>query len=321
MKYIFFSTIVITFMLSACSKDGLHTPNNQTVFSAQLSNYNIYTENMSDLEPQADFHLYELASSLFSDYAEKQRLIKLPEGTQMQKVDSELPDFPDGTTIVKTFYYFFDARNPTIGKKIIETRLLIKDSKGWSVADYLWNEEQTDAFLLESGYNISVPRINLQGQSEVIAYHVPSNRECANCHLSGEKSIPIGPKLRNLNLTVERPTGTVNQLSYLQDLGVLANFDVTEVSAVADYHNTNLPVMERSWAYMDINCGHCHYQEGAASNIKLLLRYDVSLEESNIKNQEKSIRQSLDNGSMPNLGTSVPDTFGIALIKEYLNTL
>ena len=35
-----------------------------------------------------------------------------------------------------------DERDETLGQKIIETRLLIKDSKGWSVADYLWNEEE-----------------------------------------------------------------------------------------------------------------------------------------------------------------------------------
>lgn len=318
---IFLSAIVIMLTLYACSKDGLHAPNNQTVFLPQLSDYNIYAGNMSDLEAQTDYHLYELASPLFSDYSEKQRLIKLPEGTKMQKIDSGLPDFPEGTTIVKTFYYFLDARSPTAGKKIIETRLLVKDNIGWSVADYLWNEEQTDALLLESGYNVSVPRINAQGQSEVIAYHVPSKRECANCHLNGEKLIPIGPKLRNLNFMTERLTGTVNQLSYLQDLGVLDDFEVTEIDAVADYHDTNLPIMERSRAYMDINCGHCHYKEGAAADTKLLLRYDVSLEESDIKNREKLIRQSLDDGSMPNLGASIPDTFGIALIKEYLNTL
>ena len=52
-------------------------------FKTNLSSYNIYQGTASELVPANDFHLYELSSSLFTDFAYKQRLVKLPVGQTM----------------------------------------------------------------------------------------------------------------------------------------------------------------------------------------------------------------------------------------------
>ena len=76
---------------------------------------------MSNLAPSSQFHTYNIASTLFTDYAEKLRLIKIPTGTKLQTNGDGLLQFPDGTVIAKTFYYYNDVSNPSLGKKIIET--------------------------------------------------------------------------------------------------------------------------------------------------------------------------------------------------------
>ena len=98
------------------------------VFEQNLSAYTIFEGIPADLMPSSDFHLLELSSILFTDYAYKQRLVKVPEGTQMTRLNDGSIDFPDGTILTKTFFHYNDERDTSLGKRIIETRLLIKES-------------------------------------------------------------------------------------------------------------------------------------------------------------------------------------------------
>jgi len=322
MKNILLLNVILLLVFQSCQKDGLSdAADSQMTFLPKLADYNIYKDNLRDLIPNDGFRLYQLGSSLFTDFSEKQRLIKVPSGTQLKFIDNGLPNFPDGTIIVKTFYYFNDKRDASKGKRIIETRLLIKEAGVWNVADYLWNEEQTDATLIEDGINTMVNYINENGQGKVIAYHVPSNRECATCHLKNETIVPIGPKLRNLNLSVETPLGTVNQLSYFQDVDLLEKFDLSTLVATPDYHNPDVSTELRARAYLDINCGHCHKQDGFAADEGLMLSYEVLLDESKIRERKRAIVNHLKEGEMPSLGTTVLDEKGIELIEEFINSL
>lgn len=73
------------------------------VFEPQLSAYGIFQGNPADLIPAADFHELELTSILYTDQAHKQRLVRVPAGTQMTRLDDGAIDFPDGTILTKTF--------------------------------------------------------------------------------------------------------------------------------------------------------------------------------------------------------------------------
>jgi len=60
---------------------------------------------MEWLEPAPGVEILESGSTLFTDHAEKQRLVKLLTGKRMRANGDALPEFPDGTIIAKTFYY------------------------------------------------------------------------------------------------------------------------------------------------------------------------------------------------------------------------
>ena len=64
-----------------------------------LFGYNIFKGKASDLIPDRGFMPYELSTTLFSDYAEKQRLIKLPAGSSLKAANNALPEFPEVTSI------------------------------------------------------------------------------------------------------------------------------------------------------------------------------------------------------------------------------
>src|SRR5690606_5663212 len=128
-KLLVFSIFIIfTLLLSvqqSCQKENLISPNDTTLEFEKLSDYKIYDGNPIDLIPNNDFQLYVIASQLFSDYAQNLRLMYLPENTKLKALDDGLLEFPGGTIIVKTFFYYNDERNHSLGKKLIETRVLI----------------------------------------------------------------------------------------------------------------------------------------------------------------------------------------------------
>ena len=65
-------------------------------------------------------------------------------------------DFPVGTVIAKTFAYPHDARDPSKGQRLIETRILKREPDGWVGLPYVWNEAQTEATLDVAGGTVDV---------------------------------------------------------------------------------------------------------------------------------------------------------------------
>jgi uncharacterized repeat protein (TIGR03806 family) len=308
--------------LNSCNKDDLKDPAHPSVtFKQTLSEYHIFKGTANDLIPEDGFYEYTLATTLFSDYAEKQRLIKLPNGIRLTKIDDDLPDFPEGTMIVKTFYYFHDKRDVSKGKRIIETRLLVKENGLWNAATYLWNDTQTDGQLLESGINTNVNWITETGQHRVVSYHVPNKRECATCHNSGGSLTPIGPKLRNMNFDVTLSGQPVNQLQHLQDVGVLNSFNHTQVGSLPQAFNSGSGLSERARAYLEINCAHCHNAAGDAAKTDLFMQYKLPLEQTDIVKKKDKILKKFEKGEMPLIGTTIVDEQGLQLLKDYVNSL
>ena len=110
MKWKLICTFCIICFIAAQSFN-LHTAGFQDIntgLSPKLFDYQIYSGKVSDLTPAEGFIKYELATPLFTDYAEKERLIKIPAGSSLGIAGDGLPTFPNGTILVKTFFYWND---------------------------------------------------------------------------------------------------------------------------------------------------------------------------------------------------------------------
>lgn len=305
---------------SSCM-DDLNDADGNLPFQSTLSAYGIFQGSPQDLHPQPGFYEYQLATELFSDYAEKQRLIHLPAGGRLVMTGDDLPEFPDSTVIVKTFYYHKDRRDTMHGKRILETRLLIKHNSRWNVATYVWNDQQTDATLVTSGYNTTVNFTDADGHRHVISYHVPNTRECATCHQADETILPIGPKLRNLNMDVMVNESTINQLQHFQDLGLLSTFDTSQLPSLPRAFREGVPLAAQARAYLDMNCAHCHNPKGKGKDAGLNLSFTLSESESGITGKKDQIRQRIGSGQMPRIGTTVVHAEGLKLIEDYIRAL
>ncbi len=260
---------------------------------------------------------------MFTDYAHKQRLIALPENTSMQFNGDGLPIFPNNTVIAKTFYYNADERDLTLGRTIIETRVLIKINGDWITGDYKWNNDQTDAVLDLNGSTVPVTWIDADGETNSTTYEIPSNADCFTCHSTFNNATPIGPKLRNLNFEVN-DTNQLDDFINSQSLTGIASS--SEVSSVVNWQDTSASLESRARSYFDINCAHCHVPGGYCEDQSTLnLAFETSMEDSQIFERRNSISDRIstynEGFSMPFIGTTLIHNEGVDLLQAYLNTL
>jgi len=233
-----------------------------------LSSYGLFSGELKNLSPGDGVHSYAINSPLFSDYALKKRMVKIPQGQVIAYDSAEVFDFPEGTVLIKNFYYPADMRKPEANIRLLETRLLVLENKEWKPLTYVWNEEQTEAFLEAAGKTIAVSWTHTDGVLRSIDYSVPNLNQCKGCHLKGSKVMPIGPSARQLNRD--------GQLSAWRDAGLLTHLpDLAKVPKLVSYEDLQQSIADRARAWLEVNCAHCHRPDGPAKNSGLHLSSDV----------------------------------------------
>ena len=355
MKQVFF-LLVVGLLLSCGAKHGREkriSPEVKTVVwqmpdtttyarvgKTKLSDYGFFKGSLANLEPTARVFPYDLNTPLFTDYALKKRFIYLPEGTDILYRDEDVLEFPVGAVLIKNFYYS-DGQLETGKGRILETRLLIHEKNGWKALPYLWNPEQTEAFLEITGRQMP---LKLASGAEV-AYAVPNMQQCKSCHDSGGKIVPIGPSARQLNKVHQE--GSDNQLAQLVSMGWLKEAPAPDQwPALVNWEDGSASLEERARAYLEINCAHCHRKDGPAKNSGLDLtrhaaantmgvfkapvaagkgsgglKYDIvpgKPDESILVYRMESNDPAI---MMPELGRSIVHKEGVELIKEWVRRM
>ncbi|TBX65788.1 hypothetical protein EZL74_11690 [Flavobacterium silvisoli] len=258
---------------------------------AKLSDYKFFVGEMKNQIPALNVLPYEPASGLFTDYAHKKRFVWMPEGTKGTFVaDGKILELPVGAALIKTFYY--DNVQPSNTTRIIETRLMIRKTTGWIFADYVWNEDQTEAYLDLNGSNVA---LSWKDENDIIKsanYRIPNEVQCNVCHKYKEtidnnyveRHEPIGIKPQNLNFNFNYGTETKNQLTKWIEVGYLANnFSLPSIqNTVVNYNDTSKPLELRVRSYFDINCAHCHNANGHCDYRPM--RFPFSETENNLAN-------------------------------------
>ncbi|HEX5170036.1 MAG TPA: SO2930 family diheme c-type cytochrome [Cyclobacteriaceae bacterium] len=281
-------TAVVSFFVTVAMivMESWRIPSETFEFKDKLSDYGFFQGKMSDLKPADGVVPYDLNTSLFSNYAEKLRFIKLPKGVKAIYNDSVVFDFPIGTVFIKNFYYPADFRNHEKGRKILETRLLVHEEKGWTAYPYIWDDEQTDADYDPAGETKSIQYISASGKKVKATYVIPNKNQCKGCHVRGQSMVPIGPAARHLNKDFLYPEGSKNQLSYWVETKMLDRYPSNTPRLPVWNDPSTGDVASRARAYLDVNCGNCHNRLGPASTSGLFL--DVYEEEKNHLGVNKS---------------------------------
>ncbi len=310
-----------------------------------LSDYHFFLGNMKMFSPNNRVLPYEPISQLFTDYAHKSRFIWMPAGVSATYVtDHKVFDFPNGTVMIKNFYY--DHVQPNDERKILETRLIYKKDNAWHFADYIWNEDQTEATFNLQGLNVPISWIDDIGNPRTIDYRIPAESECFTCHKLDDTSLPIGPKPQNLNKDFTYVNGTMNQLQKWIEVGYLTNTLPTDIVTVVDWKDATQPLEQRVRSYIDINCAHCHQEGSHCSYRPLRFAYSETLLPENlgicVAPQEfisEQLTHIISRGNinrsvmffrmnsveqqyrMPLMGRTIVHDEAVALITEYIQSL
>lgn len=308
-----------------------------------LSDYNFFEGEMFNLNPVYGVILYEPINSLFTDYAHKKRFVWMPQNTSASYVnDYSVLDFPLGTILIKNFYY--DNVQPSNTTRIIETRLMLNTSNGWQFANYVWNEQQTEAYLDMEGSYLPIEWME-NGISKTTNYRVPSASECFTCHKAALVSSPIGLKPQNINKNLVYSDGVKNQLQKLIEVGYLENTIPTTINTVVKWDDESQPLSLRMRSYVDINCAHCHFDYGHCNYRPMRFPFYQSEDETNLGvcvepeelfdglnyivspgNISRSmlyfrISTTLAQRRMPLLGRSIVHEEAIEMVEEWINSL
>lgn len=339
-------SFLILLCLYGCGLSGVQLPNGEKAWP-RLSDYAFFDLPLSDLKGKPGVIPYDLKTPLFSNYAEKARFIWMPVDSQaMVQADGSMK-FPIRTVLIKNFYYHKDFRKPSLGKQILETRLLIKTRSGWKPYSYVWNESKTDAELKPLGDIKEVSWIDHSDSLHKLPYIIPDINQCQSCHEHGKQLMPIGPKVGNLDKSFVYDDGEKNQLSKWVEVGYLSSGDWSSYPSIAKWDDEREDLQDRARAYLEVNCGTCHSPAGSAYNSGLYLtttehrssnlgickspvsagkgsggrHYDIVPGE-----PESSIllyRMQVDDpgARMPEVGRQIPHEEGIKLISEWISGL
>jgi len=280
---------------------------------------------------------YEVNSPLWSDGAVKERWMALPDGEKIDINEEGKFIFPVGSVLVKNFI---------LEGKLVETRLFMHHQEDqWAGYSYEWNDEQTEASLVE----LSGKQKTLKNGQQ---WWFPSRGQCLRCHTSVAGRV-LGPEIPQLNRLFNYPgTGIVaNQLDTMKAMGLFEEAlsivpdDLPKFPDFSILSQTNGQETELARAYLHANCSFCHRPEGPGIG-PADFRYHVSEEDMKLCNVSATVETDLDTENpvlinpgepeksilhyrintinkdrMPPLSTNVIDNTGVEVIGEWISAM
>lgn len=338
-----------------------------TDFPRQLSETGLFAS-VPDHQPADGVIPYEINAEPWMDGATSERFLALPGKSQIEFDGTIYPQpapdtphgwkFPDGTVIVQTISIELEEGNPA-SRRRLETRILHHErvrgveemgDQLWHGYTYLWNEEQTEADLMENKHGHDIA-LNIRdaaaaGTERQQMWHVPARTECAVCHTVSAK-YAIGLNTFQLNRDFDYGAETTNQLTAFEKLGLFSKplpDPPQELPAIVDPTDDSASLNARAQAYLHTNCGHCHRKWGGG-NGDFRLHSHLALEDMGIHEEkpkhgsflisdariiqpgepQRSILfyrlAKLGAGRMPRLGSNEVDSNGLALIHQWIQQL
>ena len=152
---------------------------------------------------------YTVAQGFWSDGADKERYLALPNGTTISVDASGDWVLPEGSVVIKNFRY---------NGKLFETRFVVRHTggKGYSAYTYSWSDDEQNAD----------PGSGCGRQPDAdpgLRLGLPGARPCFACHTTAA-GFTLGPETRQLNVNGFYPsTGrTANQFATLASIGMFS---------------------------------------------------------------------------------------------------
>lgn len=306
-------------------------------FPDRLSETGIFTD-LAKLTPHPSLVPYEVNVPLWSDGAFKTRWIMLPGQERIRVLADGRFEFPRGTLFVKNFHH----GDPAQGGRRLETRLFVNGEQGWAGYTYVWNDEQTDALLLDGRATRSLAGTG-EHEGATITWTFPSRSDCMSCHTEVAGRV-LGFTALQLDGVPPGSALSANQLVRLVNLGLFQEQLAPSGKGFPQWTSEAGATEAGLRAYLDANCAMCH-QPGGPGNANIDLRWGTPLAKTNLVDRrpgqwdlgvtgarlllpgspERSLlllrMQRTDERSMPIVGHNRPDELAITRLEAWIKGL
>ena len=251
-----FFFLAALFFSADCRKENSIRVFPEEPYPARLSDWRLFLSSPDGPVPSPDLRPYDLINSNFRNYAEVKRFFYIPDGGKMHYLEGRSIILPEGSLLAQTYFFI----NPKGKRKLMETRLLVRSSNGWTALPYQWNEDGTDAALTPGASRFDVD-VRIGSVSRKIEYDMPGQNECNSCHQDGPTISPIAFRAELLNVT----SAQGSQLDGWIKSGILTGLDSAKhAPRMSAWNAPQAKVEDRAKAYLEINCAHCHNPGGNA---------------------------------------------------------
>jgi uncharacterized repeat protein (TIGR03806 family) len=323
---------------------------------------------VADHVPAPGLIPYSVIAPQWCDGAAKDRYLGIPGDAQIEFETLTYPQhapgaspgwkFPHGTVLVETISLEVEKGNSQ-SRRRLETRILHHErlagdedvgDQSWQGYTYLWNDQQTDAVLLENpkGFDrtFTIRDSDAPGGRRQQAWHFPSRTECAVCHNMAAKYV-LGVQSLQMNQDHNYNGTVANQLRTLEHLNIFTEplpAPPEELPRLADYRSEREDLARRARSYLHANCSHCHRKWGGGNaDFQLLATLDLSelgtvgvrpgqgtfgIPHARILAPGDPYRSVLfyrmaqvGPGRMPRLGSTVIDERGLRLVHDWIRQL
>lgn len=313
-------------------------------FPAKLSETGLFAST-KDMTPAPGVIPYSVNVPLWSDNAAKQRYLALPAAGQVEFSDTSHWTLPQGTVVMKSFFVDLTEGDPK-SRVPLETRILINTASGWEGYTYVWNDDQSDAFLIDASMTVPLDITTSEGEVHG-TWYFPSRSDCQACHTNAEKFV-LSVNTRQLNRIHDYPTGPENQLAMLEKLGVFSKplpAKPEKLDTYPAWEEATASSEKLARAYLDVNCAFCH-SPGGPGNSPIDLRYHTPSERMWLighaprgsrvsgtpataivqpgRPQDSELIRRMDYrgpGQMPTLATFVKDQKAIDIVSDWIQSL
>jgi uncharacterized repeat protein (TIGR03806 family) len=322
-------------------------PQEPSVFPRKLSETGLFTL-VSKHELRPSVIPYSVNVQLWSDGAHKERWLAVPGEEKIDYTSNRGWNFPNGSVLVKSFALEREAGRPET-RRWIETRLMVRQQNEWVGYSYRWNDEQSDAELLESAgtdVEFEIADATAEGGIRKQTWHYPSRAECMVCH-SRAVNYVLGLSEKQMNRLHDYGTEKTNQLTMLSELGLFKSplpKPPEELTKLPDPFDPSVDLHQRATAYLHANCSNCHVEAGGG-NAQFSAEIDAKPEQQRLidarpvhtafeiqdarlvapGSPERSLlfhrMQRRGHGQMPPIGTSLLDKPAVELIREWILSL
>lgn len=300
---------------------------------------------------------YSVNAPQWVDGGTKVRYVGVPNDLKVDFVEDSKSlspwSFQDGTVLMETIS--FDLEHPdqpgsmSESARRIETRILVRQQSHWLGYSYLWNDEQTDAELVNArglDLKLNVADSSSPGQRKQQTWRIPSRDECMACH-SRAAGFVLGLSTAQMNRSHAYGAVTDEQLRTWNHIGI---FSKAVEKKPADYDVFPNPYSEsgdlntKARAWLQVNCSVCHVADGGG-NAKLEVKFSQELKDTKLVDERplhgafdlpdaRLIRpgdpfgsvlfyrlSKLGRGRMPHVSSRQHDGKGLALIHDWISQL